>query len=203
MSSTHPTHLIRKATGELVDALLYERIDGDYARTADELWLTCLAAMQGSAEGLGVPFVKPDHFHWRWHAKVSESSHLLSCPTLAVECEGEPQGLMLLKTDGHFARLPTQVRKPLVYIPYLSTAPWNQREIAAQPRFAGVGIVLLRAAITISLENEFKGRIALHSLPKAEKFYECNGFECLGRDAKKENLKYYELSSEAASEFMK
>jgi len=111
--------------------------------------------------------------------------------------------MMLLKTDGHFALLPDQERKPLVYISYLATAPWNSREITDQPKFLGVGTVLLRAAIATSIDAEFKGRIGLHSLPKAECFYERHGFECLGADPKKENLKYYELSPEAAAEFMR
>lgn len=202
MSPTHRTYLYREESGEYVDALLHERIDGDYARRADDLWLSYLAAVQGDTEGRGLPFLRPEHFHWRWNAKVSESCHLLSCPTLAVECEAEPQGLILLQTDGHFARLPAQERKPLVYVPYLSTAPWNYRQLTAQPKFTGVGIVLVRAAIAISLEAEFKGRIGLHSLPQAEGFYERHGFQCLGPDPKREDLKYYELSPEAAAEFM-
>jgi len=203
VSSTHQIFLLRQPSGEPVDGLLHERIDSDYACVVDDKWLTHLAAMEGLADGRGVPFVRPDHFHWRWHTKVRESAHLLSCPTLAVECDGEPQGMMLLKTDGHFALLPDQERKPLVYISYLATAPWNSREITDQPKFLGVGTVLLRAAIATSIDAEFKGRIGLHSLPKAECFYERHGFECLGADPKKENLKYYELSPEAAAEFMR
>ncbi len=110
---------------------------------------------------------------------------------------------MLLKTDGHFARLPKQERKPLVYVSYLATAPWNYREITEQPKFSGVGTVLLRAAVAISIDTEFKGRIGLHSLPKAEYFYERHGFECLGADPQKEDLKYYELSPEVAAVFMR
>jgi hypothetical protein len=187
----------------MAEGLLYERIDGNYARIADDKWLTFLAGMEGRADGCGVPFARPDHSHWRWHVKVDESAHLLSCPTLAVECDGEPQGLMLLKTDGHFAQLPNQERKPLVYVPYLATAPWNQRELNNSPKFSGVGTVLMRAAVMASLEAEFKGRVGLHSLPKAEGFYECHGFQCLGVDLQKDNLKYYELSPEAAAEFMR
>lgn len=203
MISAHQIFLQEKNSGELVEGLLHERINSDYARIADDKWLTHLAGLEGIADGRGIPFARPDHAHWRWHIKVGESAHLLSCPTLAVECQGEAQGLMLLKTDGHFGQLPKQERKPLVYISYLATAPWNCREITEQPKFVGVGTVLLRAAIAVSLDAEFKGRIGLHSLPKAEYFYERHGFECLGVDPKKEGLKYYELSPEAAAEFMR
>lgn len=203
MSSTTQIFLLAQPGGEPVEGLLHERINGEYAKVADYLWLSHLGALQGRAEARGVPFERPDNFNWRWHVKVSESAHLLSCPTFAVEHCGEAQGLMLLKTDGHFGLLAGQERKPLVYIQYLATAPWNSREVTDNPRFLGVGTVLLRAAIATSIDAEFKGRIGLHSLPKAEQFYERHGFKCLGADPHKENLQYYELSQEAAAEFMR
>lgn len=69
----------------------------------------------------------------------------MSCPTLAIECNGETQGLMLLKTDGHFAMLPEQLDKPLVYVTYLASAPWNLPGVLEQPRFSGVGTVMMRS----------------------------------------------------------
>ena len=150
--------------------------------------------------GRAVPHL--EHGHWEWGEKIKESAHLLSCPTLAIEYANETQGLMLLQTDGHFGKLPNEIDKPLVYIVYLATAPWNLRTLVGQPRFSGIGWVMVRAAIEMSLDNEFKGRIGLHSLPQAENFYEKLGFQCLGVDPEKEGLKYYELSPQAASEFI-
>lgn len=202
MSSTHSILVQDLTLGDYVDALLHERIDEAYAKRADDQWLAYIAAAEGKANALGQPFSAPGNAHWRWHAKVSESAHLLSLPTLAIECQGNPQGLMLLRTDGHFARLREQEGKPLVYVCYLASAPWNLREISNKPLFNGIGTLLIRAAVQQSLELEFRGRIGLHSLPKAEGFYERHGFDCLGVDTDKENLKYYELSPEAAAEFL-
>lgn len=199
----HLVPLRRGATDEMVEALLYERIDGAYAQRVDNIWLTYLAAAAARTNASDQPGIKLEHAHWSWHAKVAESSRLLSCPTLAIECEAEPQGLMLLITDGHFSSLPTEAGKPLVYVLYLASAPWNLVGVVDQPRFRGVGTLLLRAAVQMSLEAEFRGRIGLHSLPQAENFYERNGFTCLGVDVEKEGLKYYELSPEAAAAFIK
>lgn len=203
MSSTHAV-LLQAASGGVVEAVLHERIDADYALLVDGDWKAQLAFEQARAvtEGRAVPFL--EHGHWKWADKVKESAQLLSCPTLAIECDGQTRGLMLIKTDGHFGRSPTEVGQPLVYIVYLATAPWNLRDLVGQPRFRGVGLVLLYAAIQISLDAEFKGRIGLHSLPQAETFYEQHGFQCLGvdPDPEKQGLKYYELSPQAASEFI-
>lgn len=201
MSSSHVVPL-RAADGSFVEAVLHERINAGYALRVDDDWKAHFAGEKARAvaEGRAVPHL--EHGHWEWGEKVKESAHLLSCPTLAIECAGQTQGLMLLKTDGHFGMLLGEIDKPLVYVVYLATAPWNLRALVGQPRFAGVGHVLLHAAIQMSLDNDFKGRIGLHSLPQAEGFYERNGFQCLGVDPKKEDLKYYELSPQAASEFI-
>jgi hypothetical protein len=59
-----------------------------------------------------------------------------------------------------------------LYVKYIESAPWNLRGYAgAGARFGGIGISLIRAAIAVSLEEEFRGRIALHSLPQSEPFY--------------------------------
>lgn len=201
MSSSHVVPL-RAADGSFVEAVLHERIDAGYALGVDDAWKAHVAAVEAHAvaEGRKVPTL--EHDHWMWGEKVKASSHLLSCPTLAIECAGQTQGLMLLMTDGYFGKLPGEIGKPLVYVVFLATAPWNLRILGGQPQFSGVGLVMLYAAIQISLDNGFKGRVGLHSLPQAEGFYERLGFQCLGVDPDKKDLKYYELSPQAAREFI-
>lgn len=201
MSASHAV-LLRAANGHFIEAVLHERIDAGYALRADDDWQGLLVAAEQRAVANGGVVPVLEHGHWKWADKVKASSHLLSCPTLAVECEGQAQGLMLVMTDGHFGKLPSEAGRPLVYIVFLATAPWNLPAIVGQPRFTGVGFALLYAAIQMSLDADFKGRIGLHSLPQAEAFYERQGFQCLGADPDKQGLKYYELSSHAASEFI-
>jgi hypothetical protein len=64
------------------------------------------------------------------------------------------------------------------------------------------GISLIRAAIAVSLEEEFRGRIALHSLPQSEPFYG-RFMEDLGIDPNVEKLRYFEMSEERALKFVK
>ena len=90
-----------------------------------------------------------------------------------------------------------------MYVKYIETAPWNLREyLGEEARFAGVGTSLIIAAIEVSVEEEFRGRIALHSLPQSERFYE-KFMENLGIDKDVEGLRYFELTEERAREFMK
>lgn len=183
-------------TDEFVRATLLERVDQIYAARTDGQWLTFAASEAARASLAGCPM--PEHVHWRWERKVAPTAHLLPYPTLAIECEGVAQGLMLLKTDGEFARLPSELGRPLVYIMFLAAAPWNL-PTAMQPRFAGVGTAMLRAAIEISLDLEFKGRIGLHALPQSDSFYERQGMTLFGPDPDKENLNYFEMTPAQAA----
>jgi GNAT superfamily N-acetyltransferase len=201
VSEVREVALEDRHAGKFVPATLIERIDVAYARRADDLWLTFLATELARAKAAGVELAPPQHSNWRWEWMLSIVGNLLSFPSFAIEVGGEPQGLMLLKTDGVFARLPDQSDKPLVEVQYLSAAPWNLGMILARPRFRGVGTILMRAAIETSVDLEFKGRIALRALPQAEGFYDRLGMTCLGRDIDKENLKYYEMTPEQALAF--
>jgi hypothetical protein len=60
----------------------------------------------------------------------------------------------------------------------------------------------MRAAVEASIDLEFKGRIGLRALSKAEPFYERHGMTCLGRDIDDPN-KYYEMTPEQAQAFLK
>ena len=57
---------------------------------------------------------------------------------------------------------------------------------------------MMTAAVELSLEEGFKGRVGLHSLPQAETFYEKHGMIDLGPDAGVQNLRYYEMTSDVA-----
>lgn len=200
---SHEAALFDLHSGEVVRATLIERIDVAYARRADSQWLTFLNAEIAHGNASGVPICPPEHAHWEWEKKVALTTHLLSHPTMAIEHEGTAQGLMLLETDGQFARLPDELGKPLVHVMFLASAPWNLSTVVARPRFKGVGTTLLRAAIEASLDFDFKGRIGLHSLPQADDFYLRLGMTPMGKDPKKHDLTYYELSPTQAAQFLK
>lgn len=111
------------------------------------------------------------------------------------------QGLMLV-TTAEVCRLPIQKGKPLVYIDYLETAPWNQRVLAEQPRFGGIGTVMIATALRLSLDEGFHGRMGLHSLPQADNFYEASGMTRMAKDPFKQGLCYFEMTPQQATAFL-
>jgi hypothetical protein len=119
-------------------------------------------------------------------------------------CGEMTQGMMILDTTTKRCRIPAQLGLNLVYIEYVETAPWNRKELGFTPqRYRGVGSILIRAAIEHSQQTEFKGRIGLHSLPQADRFYaEKVRMTDMGIDDKYHNLRYFEMSPEQAEAFI-
>jgi hypothetical protein len=101
-------------------------------------------------------------------------------------------------------RLPAQQGMNLVYIDLIESAPWNRPELLFQPvKFKGVGTIMMRAAIQLSLNEEFKGRIGLHALPQSEKWYrEKCGMTDMGIDQQVQGLRYFEMTAQQAAAFI-
>lgn len=147
------------------------------------------------------PGGQPEDQHWDWKVKAEAWRPVLGYHSFALTCGGGLQGLMWV-CDFKSARLPAQFGKPVVYVEFLASAPWNRAEIQTPPRYRGVGTVMIAAAIELSRELGYRGRIGLHSLPRAERFYReaCQMTE-LGYDAADEGLMYYETTEKQAEMF--
>lgn len=144
----------------------------------------------------------PQHWHWDWAHKVPKLG-LLAYQAVGVECDGAMQGLMLIATADHAARLAPDVGRPVVYVDYLESAPWNVRPLAEEPRYGAVGARLLAAAVRVSVAEGFDGRVGLHSLAQAEAFYEAAcGMTRVGVDPDYESLIYFEFTRAQAAAFV-
>jgi len=194
--------LMDKHTGHPVEALLVDGITEVHLEDVEAHWKPALFDGLRRLRAQGRPREEwPQSRHWSWSDKVEHVRSLLAYRGFAIEHEGRAQCLMLVKTT-EACLLPDQKGKPLVYVDYLETAPWNQRELVEKPRFGGLGSVMLAAAITLSLEEGFSGRIGLHSLPQSEKFYRACGMTGLGPDAFKQGLGYFEMKPDQAAAFL-
>lgn len=145
---------------------------------------------------------RPQSLHWNWEKKLDELK-LLEAKGFGVLCEDEWQAAMMTKSASQVSRLPKTRGKPLIYIDYLETAPWNWKLTALQQRgkFGGLGPLMVRQAIVQSIEEGFRGRVGLHALPQAESFYTQLGMEKVAFDAAKK-LWYHELTEDHATRLL-
>ena len=79
----------------------------------------------------------------------------------------------------------------------VSEAPWNLRQPIQNARFLGVGTLLIAAAVHESLALGLGGRVGLHALPQAERFYSkrCQ-MNRYGPDPAYYDLVYFEYTNE-------
>jgi hypothetical protein len=146
----------------------------------------------------------PQSRHWDWRRKTEALQGMLANPGFCVVCGGVTQGMMLVDATMYRCRMDNQKGKDLIYVSFVETAPWNRKELLFDPpRYRGVGPILIRAAIELSKKEEWKGRIALHSLPQSNGFYAnyC-GMTDLGPDQDHQGLRYFEMSPEQAEAFI-
>ena len=128
--------------------------------------------------------------HWNWTNKNRFTLLSSDYEKYAIECEQITQGLMMLEVGNYYSRNRPDLK--LVYVDFVSTAPWNRISLKNPPDYKGIGATLLRFAQERSKTLGYEGRVGLHSLPKAEKFYKKQGMIDFGVDSEKEDLVYFE-----------
>jgi hypothetical protein len=168
-------------------------------QAADQQWKPFLTQAVEEALARGVSrYDLPDNKHWEWERKA----RAMGAESLAfsIEADHETQALMIVRTD-KICRLPQQMGKPMVYVDYLATAPWNLSELVPAPRYKSCGRRMVQAAIRYSASLGFDGRIGLHSLYGAEGFYRSGlRMQDCGIDVHYEDLRYFEMTEVIARE---
>ena len=203
--STRTVELIRGSTRELVTAMLHTALRPSDVLVVERAWADFRARLIAALSEKAVPRSSwPQSLHWNWEAKAPELL-LLQASCAGIFCEQRWQGLMMTKTAVQTAILPPEAGRPLVYVDFLETAPWNGRiePLGQEPQFKAVGTLLFKEAVEQSINEGFHGRVGLHALPQAEAFYEgvC-GLTRIGPDARKQHLVYYEYTRQQAQRFL-
>lgn len=173
---------------------------GDVERT----WGPARDALAAAARAAGYEL---ENGHWDWRNKVRfyrPGHHCL----VAVECEGDVQGLMAVQTSLR----PSQLSPGhwILYVDFVEAAPWNRREpprrttpAIQEPRFGGVGTLLIGEAIRLSVGPSANGRVGLHALPSAEGFYANHcGMTRVGPDPDYHDLVYFEYPDGVAAAWL-
>ena len=187
-----------------VEAELRDAIEDAQLQDWQGSWQPALILILAELIRRGIPQHQwPQSSHWDWPAKTAQMKGLLAFKGFSLVCGGLTQGLMRVDLN-RSARLPDQKGRPLVYVDYLEVAPWNRSELGEPPRYKGVGSALVTAAVELSVREGFKGRIGLHALPQADRFYkETCGMSDLGPDPAYQNrMRYFEMSPAQARAFL-
>lgn len=197
-------YLRKIATNEVVDAELWDTINDTQLADWETEWVPELFKGLQRMKRAGVSIADwPQSRNWNWRNKTRYLQGLLGRQGFSIMCEGMTQGMMFIDMTRR-AKLPSQAGQHLIYVDFLEAAPWNRPGLVAdEARYRGVGSLLIRAAVALSQEEEFQGRIGLHSLPQANSFYASHcGMEDLGPDPDYDNLRYFEMTPIAAVAFL-
>jgi len=194
------------STGQNVEAELRDAIEASQLADWHNSWVPareqCLNALKlANAPASAVP----QSAHWNWAAKISEMQGLIANQGYCIVCNGQTQAMMRLDLASKRCKVATQKGLHLVYIDYLETAPWNwQGPYWDPPLYRRSGLILLRAAMEVSLAEGFKGRIGLHSLPQSVAFYSRCGLSEFGPDTSYPGypLPYFEATPDQTKAFL-
>ena len=127
-------YLQKTDSGELVEASLFDAVTDEHLALWDSSWAPAMRSHRASLP----PSDTPEDAHWDWKHKATAWRRLLGYKSYALVCENELQGLMLTNNITS-ARLLAQFGKPLVYVQFVATAPWNRPELSMPPKYRGVG----------------------------------------------------------------
>jgi len=195
--------LLNRLTGEFEDARLYRGLDAKNLGDFEEKWRPLFEERRRRARPEELLEANLQDAHWDWSRKAALWGNLLAYEAFTVEAEALTQGLMYVNKT-RLSRVAGQQGAPLIYVELLATAPWNRHGITEKPKYKGVGQILTQAAISLSIEEEFKGRVGLHSLPQSESWYrDVLGMIDLGPDPHYQNLKYFEMTTQQAERLIK
>ena len=199
--------LWNRHTQRLEPIELFGRIEAEDIACFEQRWLP---PMQAKAEELkragqfnAQAFTDANvaDVYWQWPSKFKDRTGQLQWASYSLRGAGLTQGLMYVNLVRR-CRLPSQLNQHMIYVDLVSTAPWNRPRLTPNPVYGGVGGILLTEAIIRSLDEGFEGRVGLHSLPGAEPLYRKFEMECLGPDEDYDDLPYYELTPQRATQLL-
>jgi hypothetical protein len=200
-----PIKLFDGALRAPVDAELWNPITEKNLGDWEAVWQPALQQQLALLNQSGIHRqLWPQSRKWDWRAKQAAVAQRLGNASFAIMHAGMTQAMMILDYARR-ARAVGEEGNHLAYVDFLEAAPWNRRTLTGgSPQLAGCGSILIGAAIQCSVEQGFKGRIGPHSLPQSNDFYANNcGMIDLGADPNYDRLRYFEMTPEIATQFLK
>ncbi len=192
---------------KLVAATFYEELTVDQMAEAEAQWKPVRDAGVKRQLASGKTEQEVDwilqHANWNWLNKAKDVIDMfLAIRCFGIKLEEKWQGLAMVDIGIHRAELEPDRGKPIVYVEYLESAPWNLKNMVDDPQYGLIGLRLIEAAVHMSIAEDFRGRVGLLALPQAEGFYEKCGMIRV-ESARQHVLSWFEMTQEAANAFIK
>ena len=205
--TTQDISILERKSGEMVPATFYYEVTETQLIEAESQWkpirLFAAEKLRKSGKDAGEICQCIQHVRWDWANKAA----CLVQASLAQKCFGiklgqKWQGLIMIDLAMHRTQIQADFGKPIVYVEFLETAPWNIKGLVEEPFYGLTGQILMRAAIRLSIAEGFSGRVGLLALPQAEGFYKNKiGMQCV-EGAGSQRMEHYELTQVAARSFL-
>jgi GNAT superfamily N-acetyltransferase len=194
--------LIVGQSGDVVAAELRDRIEDHNLLDWRTRWLPILAsadhdAKKGERPPLFIPgggvLDWPEWVEFQWRHPDYRAS-------FAIECEGTTQGMVGVYRET--GRTRSNKARGFIEIGFLESAPWNRAGLTENPRFHGIGRMLVVAAIAFSLSKGFDGRLRVLALNESTEFFAKCGMTDFGQDTKHPHLRLLEMTADQAKVFV-
>ena len=134
--SEHQVYLLHTESEELHEAVLHEEADEEHLKLWGSTWLPVMQEFKA----LPRTNQTPEDAHWDWQQKATKWKRYLAFSSFSLICQDELQGLLLIN-NSKSAKLNEQFGKPLVYIEFVATAPWNRPELQKPPKYRGLSLI--------------------------------------------------------------
>ena len=135
--------------------------------------------------------------HWNWLLKHKHYDNEQNNWFFFL-VDGKPQGACLV----YHPKISVDKLNPIFYIEFLAVAPWNRPNHIRSQKFKGVGSLLLKKVISYAeMELGITKGFSLHSLPKAEGYYQNIGMQ-RHTTYDKDGLSYFEMPEQQRSNFL-
>lgn len=195
-----------RKSGTFVAATFYEELTVDQMAEAEAQWkpVRNAAVKQLRSSGKAESDVRAiiQHGHWDWVKKAKNVIAMsLTFRCFGIKLKDKWQGLATVDLGTHRAEVEPDRGKPIVYVEFLESAPWNLETMVDDPQYGLIGKRLVEAAIHMSIAEEFRGRVGLLALPQAEGFYEKCGMIRV-ESARRHGMSWFEMTQEGANEFI-
>lgn len=135
--------------------------------------------------------------HWRW---VNKSNHFASndFEWFYLHAAGMPQGACVI----YHPKPSVLSTGNIFYVEYLASAPWNRSCSLREREFYAVGSTLLCCVLRYAINTlRLSPGFSLHSLPKAQGFYQKLKMVNISQH-NKDSLLYFELPKDEAKKLI-